>query len=158
MLENEIETIVPPLAPRKTKFLTLYKCLPRHQFLDAGPCSFLVVRKLNLLSSFPYWSSTSSQRKKGSQARNPRQSCFLTIPNGSLSRALSSRTSQANANRLPTQTRTLRAQQSRTSGTGRKSTCCRNLVLSSASMCASGWRKVSMARTNKRTRLWLCLR
>ena len=46
VLENEIETVVPlPLALHETKFLALDKCLSRFQFLEAGPCSFLVVRK-----------------------------------------------------------------------------------------------------------------
>ena len=156
VLENEIETVVPvvPPAPRETKFLALDKCLPRRQFLEVGSFSFLWFSViLTLLFSFPYRSSTSQQRKKGRQARNLQQSCFLTIPNGSPSRALFSRTSRANANRLPTLTRTLRAQQSRVSGTGCTRMRCRSSEPSSASTRANDSYKVSMAPASKRTRL-----
>ena len=156
LLENEIETAAPPpVAPRETKFLALDKCLPRRQFLEARLfffCRFSVI--LRLISR----SSTFPQRKKGRQARTPRQSCFLTTQNGSPSRARSNRTSRASANRLPTQSQTRRVQQSSESGTGCTRMRCRSLVPNAASTRASGSCKGLMARASKRTRLWRCSR
>ncbi|KAF8274596.1 hypothetical protein EI94DRAFT_1713811 [Lactarius quietus] len=78
---------------------------------DLNDSKFLALDKCSSRVDIP-------QRKKGHQARNSLQSRFLTTQNGPPSRELSSRTSRANANRLPALTRTLGAPQSPASGTG----------------------------------------
>ena len=148
VLENEIETVVPlPLAPHETKFLALDKCLSRFQFLEAGPCSFLVVREAYasiFLSLQVVDIPTKEEEPSGEEhatvilSYDPKWLAITRAFQPYLSRK---RERAAYPDQEP------RAQPSRASESGCTSMCCRNSVLSSVSTRANGSRKKSMPST-----------